>query len=141
MAIIKIKYPEELTSTEVVSFLANTMLRHIGSGNSITGKKLFIKLFGECPDKIKKEFLWTRVLRAMQSLRLHSNMFIVSERTAEGVIYFVVKTAYEAREYKSRCSRIISGLEKQKLRCDRAVKEKFYKRLEKGQLYPVKRLK
>ena len=129
-----------LSRNELCEEIKNIMKPHIGRSNYITRRELFIKLFGppENYSEYKIFFLWDIVKKSFNWLRRTSNYFIISmpikvskhsiQTSTYG--YFIVKDNEDALIYINQLRKSIKKMWYMIGRCQKAVKEKFYKELD-----------
>lgn len=121
-----------LTKQEIFEKLKKLFKKHIGAKNSITKLKLYKSVFGEPSnyDAYELWYNWGRIRQTMNWMRKATKYFVVckqNERYSSIWEYFIVVDMAEADTYK----RILKGT-KLKIdfmlrRCDKAIKDKFWK--------------
>ena len=110
----------------------------IGEENGISAHDLFVKYYGEAPSEFSQmEIFWKwNVLHAkMNYLRRKSFLFIVSKNNK----YFIVTSSKEASQYISRLENTKNKIDFMIKRCEKAIDEEFYKRVEQGEFFEKKR--
>ena len=129
--------PEQFTSQPMLTIsvlsdpLQTIMSAHIGHRNSITRAEMFKKLFGhkQRPNDLADYFRSITLSKVCTALKKHSFCFICKHKTKEGHEYFVAKTSSDVKIHKQYTDKRKKGLDHLHARCEKAVAEKWYKKL------------
>ena len=107
------------------------MQGHVGATKGILKEEMFKYVFGhkQRNNDLADYFRGVQLAYALSHLRSHSHCFIVSRRTEAGFEYFVVKTQADAEYYHKATNFRIKAARKMMKRCDKAVKEQWWKEL------------
>ena len=121
----------------VVSERLKTLFKnHIGRNKAVVMPEIYDHVFGHSScSKLQYIFRCQKIMGVMTWLKKKTHYFIVGEKTEDTYIWYIVKTENEAKAYKKQVDTRIRGLHYMKGRCDKAVVEKFYRKLD----VPVRR--
>lgn len=122
-----------LTSQDRRNKLKKLFKKCIGEGRAITKLQLFKSLYGD-PENysdLQIFYLWDLIKKDMNYLRRTTNYFIVSKKNNVGSwSFFIVTDWYEANYYINIMRRNIKRSKYMIKRCNKAVRERFYKNLD-----------
>ncbi len=121
----------------VVSERLKTLFKnYIGRNNTVTMPEIYEHVFGHSRcSKLQYIFRCQKIMGVMTWLKKKTHYFIVGEKIDDEYVWYIVKTAIEAYAYKDQVDKKIRGLNYMKRRCDKAVAERFYRKLD----VPVRR--
>jgi len=89
-----------MTVRHIASKILHIMENHIGSGNFITRRALFFKVFRKKETDSLEDYLrWDFVKKAMSLCRKQTKCFITSMRTGADFVYFVINSEVDAQYY------------------------------------------
>lgn len=105
---------------------------HIGTENEISQKVIFNTLYGDPSNysDIQIFYLWSMIRHDMNWLRRTTKYFIGSRSTERGWRYFIIKDASDADYYKKTLRNTIKKCNYMIGRCEKAVKDQFWKGLD-----------
>lgn len=122
-----------LTREQRQLVLMNLFRKHIGRDKAITRLEVFESVFGDISkwSELQIFFLWCKLKIDLNWLRRTTNYFVVSMPKGQTWLYFIVKDWDDAEHYIKVMENNKRKCEYMKRRCEKAVEEKFYLRLEK----------
>jgi len=118
--------------TEIIEALTKAFRNHIGAKNGMTIIQMHNYVYNTRCSKLEFVFRCQKMMGAINHMKKHTQCFVVGSRGNTGHIWYVVKTTEEAKQYKNHCDSKIAGLQMMKLRCDRAVRNQYWKQVEKS---------
>lgn len=103
------------------------MKNHIGSKNAISRDKLFAKLFAKVEEDTLSDWTrWEFIKKAMSYCRSKTKCYIAGIWNGGSWSYYVVRSMKDAEMFNENLDRAIKGLQQQKRKTLKAVKERWY---------------